>query len=523
MATKVNYYVKVINSSKKGLKGYSEPSYSSTQKTVYSNGNQFYVDRMATDTSGIWYRHMGDKTWVMFKTSSGKSYLKVTKKGATSTELSKWYETYTAKTSNRSNSDQSYAAEISKKTTTLGSLMDIGQIKSQTEKMTSTAETISSSASNLTKSGTSNGALVLKPGNIDDPYPIKTDVKQQNSNNYPPVDHTDNETGDIWYNWTIALNSLKNDILKIKKNLNAPSAYNRLQLAKLTNTKFNRYKIEYGDYRLKPTIGYVVFTRPDLNLFDEDKKLLPQIANDPQLYYIWRNNPTTMKQLTLDWANGHKFIPLLTNQVTALDVLDETVDTMETGETFSGFKMQYAKNSIRSLTSGSISVKFPETADLAITHMFQTWCSYESGVYRGSLIPKDDYCMYKILDYACNIYYFLMDTDMTIKFWSVYYGAFPTNVNKSIFSFDLGSDSGMSDVNVSFAYFHKLDMDTRSLVDFNNISGGVTTGLAYKLNTSKDICLGGGGDTWSGAPFIEAVKTSNGITTVDEFKLRFRT
>ena len=353
------------------------------------------------------------------------------------------------------------------------------------------------------------------------PRVLKTDTIQQNEMGYPPKAN-DDVHGNILYDWTINMNQFSNMVLTIKRNLNIPSAYTRDDIARLTKTKFNQYKLEFGDYKLKPTISYVVFTRPDLNLFDDEKKILPQIANDPQLYYIWRNNPSIMKQLSLDYAGTNKFIPLLTNQATALDIADETLEVAETGETWTGFKTQFAKNSIRSMTAGSVSVKFPETSDLSITHMMQTWCSYESGVYRGTILPKSKYCYYKILDYACNIYYFLMDRDWTIRFWTTYYGAFPTNVNKSIFSYDLGSDSGGADVNITFNYFHKLDMDIRSLVDFNNLGGELTDSTSYKLDTSPDICIGGGGSTWTGAPFVQVTKETNGEDKIDSLKFRFR-
>lgn len=481
-----------------GLTGYSESSIKSEKLATYKNGTTLYADRIINNSDGVWLRNANDKNWMRQSTPSGKVYLK--------------------KVDTVDPVIQSTQGSTSTKDNTL--YTGIGKSNTTSSKKNKTTGPVKTYDNGKVKTA------VVNPKNDNSVAPLKgvevtTDVAQINSYNYPKMSYTDKK-GNIWYDWLTETSSLAKSISTVKKNLNIPSAYNRLQLAKLTNTKFNKFKIEYGDYKLKPTIAYVVFTRPDLNIFDTEKNILPQITNDPQLYYIWRNNPILLKQLTLDYAEDHKFIPLLTNQVTALDILDESIDTFETGQTWTGFKMQYAKHSIRSLTAGSISVKFPETANLDITHMFQAWCSYESGVYRGTLEPKQDYCAYKILDYACDIYYFLMDTDMNIKFWSVYYGAFPTNVNKSIFSFDMGSDSGGADVNITFAYFHKLDNDIRCLVDFNDISGGVEDGIKYKADYNPNVGIGAGSNTWCGAPFIEATRRRNGLGTVDEFKLRFR-
>ena len=426
----INWKVKVMNT-QDGLTGYSEPSIKAKKNKTYKNGTTLYADKIENNSDGVWLRNANDKNWMRQITPTGKAYLK---KIDTTTTIP--YTLGSAKKDDKTNSK--YIGKGKSNTT-----------ESKKSTSTGTVVTYDSSIVNPTKSNSDdNDAIIPVLG-------LTTDVVQMNSYGYPNMDYKDKD-GTIWYDWATATSGLAKSISSVKKTLNVPSAYNRLQLAKLTNTKFNKLKIEYGDYKLKPTISYVVFTRPDLNIFDDNNKVLAQITSDPQLYYIWRNNPVLLKQLTLNYAEDNKFIPLLTNQVTALDILDESVDTFETGQTLTGFKMQYAKHSIRSLTAGSISVKFPETANLDITHIFQAWCSYESGVYRGTLMPKEDYCAYKILDYACDIYYFLMDADMNIKFWSVYYGAFPTNVNKSIFSFDMGSDSGGSDVNINFAYFYKI-------------------------------------------------------------------
>lgn len=504
MAVNINKHVKVINTPK-GLVGYGSASKTSQKITTINNGATFRADKMDTDDSGIWYRDTATKAWFLYRSAAGKVHLK---------------------TINDTDSPRSLVSPLIdiKSPPSLLQYIDTGITGSFARGPV--RENVFTGVSTLESIGVlqakdsppkSNQSTTTKKNSE-----IKTDVVQQNDANYPPVSHTD-EHGNIWYDWTINLDSFHDSVMAIKRNLNIPSAYNRIQLAKLTSTKFNRHKIEFGDYKLKPTISYVVFTRPDLNLFDNaTKEILPQIVNDPTMYYIWKNNPSILKQLCLAHASDNKFIPLLTNQVTALDVLDESIDTIETGETWSGYKMQYAKHSIRSMTAGSISVKFPETYDLSITHMFQTWCSYESGVYRGTLMPEDIYCMYKILDYACDIYYFLMDPDMTIRFWSVYYGAFPTNINKSIFSYDSGNSAVGAEANVTFAYFHKLDLDPRSLVDFNEISGGTDKDLEYRVEVDPSVCLGGGGSTWSGAPFVQAVKGIGPDGEVDELKLRFR-
>lgn len=474
---------------------------------------------MDSNASGIWYREVDSKAWVLYKNVKGKAFLKIvepkkskntsTKKVNTKKEGDLILKQYTA---------HSVSVNMPKNEMTRKPEYET---KSEQPKPTSTANTIKKSNTTSKTNKKTSGNIAKEPNDSGEVKPVK-DKKIQNAESYPPVIETDKH-GMIWYDWSIHTDQLLQTVQAIKENLNVPSAYSRYDITDLTNTKFNRYKIKYPDNQLPTTMSYVVFTRPDLNLFDDNtKQPLDQVLNNPQLYYIYRNNPAVLEQLSLVHATDNKFIPLLTNQATALDIPDEVIETGEMGETWAGHKMKYAKNSVRSMTAGSVSVKFPETYDTAITQMLQAWCTYENEVYMGTLIPKTDYCAYKILDYACDIYYFLMDREWNIKFWSIYYGAFPTNVNKSIFSYDMGSDSGGAEVNVSFDYFEKVDSDPDCLVNFNNIGGGVTSDTKYRVDIDPNIGLGGGGTTWSGAPFIETVQTVRNSRVVDEFKFRFR-
>lgn len=343
------------------------------------------------------------------------------------------------------------------------------------------------------------------------------DVLQQNEGSYPPVVTKDNH-GTIVYDFEINTNFLRNSIQKIKENLNIPSAFSRDELNVLMNTDFNRYNITYPDYMLSGLSGVVFFTRPDIWVTDEKGAYLDQVENDPQLYYISKTNSMVLRQLTLGYSGRHEFIPLLCNTCKSMDVSDETVETLDIGETFAGYKLQYARHSIRSLVSGTFNCKFQESYDLAVTHMIQGWCSYESAVYLGTMLPKTEYIGDKILDYACDAYLFIVDRMNTIKFFSKYYGVFPINVNKSIYSFDEGSPIHFPEQNVTFAYFHKQDLDPRIIVDFNKHSN---LPLVYK--SDHEDKLGHGGTTWSGPPFVEVRKVPNGTAEKsDQLFLRYR-
>lgn len=341
---------------------------------------------------------------------------------------------------------------------------------------------------------------------------------------YPKVKGINNVTSKRKYDYEVLIHTQKDimeSIKAIKKNLNVPSAYTRLELNKLFHTTFNRFKVQYPDYFMGNTLGYVVFTRPDLNIF-EGNAIHSQLGNDPEMYYIARANPETAKSLTKGYSSAHHFNPILSNTVMSLDVSDVSIDTLETGETFTGYKTQYAKSNIRSKTAGTISITFPETYNMAITHCHNLWTAYESGVYRGSLKPKEKYIWNKELDYACNIYYFLVDAeDMILRYWCKYTGCFPLNVNTSVFSYSGETQINHASLNVSYAYFAREDMNLYNLNEFNNDGGGVTSNFRYRAMYIPE--LGSGGNTWAGLPFIQPITRATGFSRDAQlYALRFK-
>ena len=354
------------------------------------------------------------------------------------------------------------------------------------------------------------------------------DNMQVNQNSFPTYIATESN-GKYKYNYELDVQqSILNAVPQVKVNLNIPSTYSRLELNQSVHEKFNRFRIQYPDYFMNGTVAYVVMTRPDLNLFKDDASTLSysnlhsQVLNDPQLFYIVNADLETARTLTKAYSSIHHFNPLLSNTLTSLDISDESIDTLETGETFTGFKTQYAKSNIRSMTAGTISLKFPETYNMAITHAHQLWCTYESSVYRGSMEPKEDYIWGKELDYACDIYYFLLDKqDMIIRYWCKYTGCFPLNVNKSVFSYDVGNDINHPEMSVTYAYFAREDMSAMTLNEFNNNAGGLTTGFKYRTNYVPS--LDAAGNTWANAPFVECITQPTGMSrTANLYALRFR-
>lgn len=335
------------------------------------------------------------------------------------------------------------------------------------------------------------------------------DIAFTNGSSYPMQKGKD-PNGEYQYDWTMNTVSLDAQVDIIRKNLNIPSLYNVQQVNRLMHTQFNRYKIAYPDFERNALIPYVFMTRPDLNLYQSDGKTpLDQLYAVPSLQYLVQAYPMTARTLTLGFDAAHDFNPLLCNRIASLDVQDDVIEVGETGETFTGYKSQYARHNIKGRTAGSFTVKFPETFNLSMTIVHQIWCTYMSCVYRGSLEPKGEYIGKKILDYAVDIYYFLCDRDNIIRFWTKYYGCFPSNVNKSMLSYDSGSLITFPESSITYNYITRdEDMSPETISEFNENSHIAQTVVPFAKDYDKTV--GHYGPTWCGAPFITELMYDEG-------------
>lgn len=488
----VQYKVKVINNPN-GLPLMNSPVSTSGSSGSLVNGGTYIASTIKTAMDGsVWFYMAEFNKWAIYQ-ARGTSNMKI---------LGEVEEPITVK----NNTESAIQEAIS---TIIEGASRITNTPSRTSSTSNASENASTSISNTKTKNTTTYQILNR-------YNGK-DQKQQNGDLYPTV-IGQTSSGEYTYDWTMNMDSLSESIAQIKRDMNIPSAYTRNQLNLLMNNAFNRYKITYPDYLPTNLSGVAFFTRPDLNLVDDDGNYLDQVLYEPQLYYATRNNSMVLKQLTMSYSGSHEFIPILYNTCRSLDASDESVETMDTGETFSGNKMMYAKHNIKSLIAGTFNCKFIDSYDMAVTHLFQGWCTYESNVFLGTMSPKLEYIGSGQIDYACDAYLFLTDRTGCIKFFTKYYGVFPTSVGKSTFSYNDGDNIQLPEQNITFAYFAKKDLDPTTIVEFNAHSN---LPLTYK--TDHDNTLGHGGNTWSGPPYVELKHVNDGTPDgADQLYLRYR-
>jgi len=321
------------------------------------------------------------------------------------------------------------------------------------------------------------------------------------------------------YSYLTDYSFIDDNLKKIKNNLNLVGYKGSKDLNYSLFHNFNRFKITFPDYHLPKTFAHVFFTRPDLNIIDyngnKNYSLHSQLQNEAVFYYLFKNNPDLLISLTSSFSSEHAFHPFLSNTAQSFELSDEYIRTMEHGETFTGYKVQYGRSNIESKTAGTLSISFTDDINLSIYKSIKAWVDYISKVYRGELVTKDEYIYKKILDYASSIYYFLCGPDgETLLFWSKYFGIFPTNIPASTLSWSKNNLVKIPEYSITFAYAFKEDFSPLSLAEFNmNNSGGFVYKKTYEpglLSTGK---------TFAGSPFIETNINQNGDYV---FKLRFR-
>jgi hypothetical protein len=248
---------------------------------------------------------------------------------------------------------------------------------------------------------------------------------------------------------------------------------------------------------------------------DGPSSLLSDVDNDPTFYYLFKNNPDILRALTRYFDSSHDFHPFIGNTAQSFELSDEYVKTVEHGETFTGYKVQYGKNNIESKTAGSFSISYVDDQNFSVYKTHKAWIDYISKIYRGEFTTYPEYIQKKILDYACSAYYFLCGPDgETILFWSKYFGVFPTNAPSSSSSWSKGNIMRMPEFSVNYAYAWKEDFSPLSLAEFNMNSSG-----SYIYKKIYEPSLLATGKTFAGAPFIETKQDASGGYV---FKLKFR-
>lgn len=355
----------------------------------------------------------------------------------------------------------------------------------------------------------------------------------QNAYSYPAADGFNSTLGRWKYDYSTNYNEdvlrgpngswfgVLEDMREIRKSINTDIG-GRQTLYKQYVTRYNKFKMAYGDDMLSKTFAHVFFVRPDCNIFSNAKQsLTPVLENLPDFYYARRHCPEMLTQLTQSYSNyRHEFMLYPSNKVRSFEVADEYITTDSYGQGCTGYKIPYGKHNVESRTADKFSITYIDDRDLHLYNMHKLWIDYISYVYRGKVMPKKKYVQNKIIDYATCLYYILCAEDgETVIFWSKYWGVFPIKAPSSTFSYTAENSGGINkpEFTIEYQYAWKEDFNPLSMVEFNEHGGAHNYKYIAPFQTSKL----GPSYTWSGAPFVETFNSRQNEMPYT-FRLKFR-
>ena len=301
--------------------------------------------------------------------------------------------------------------------------------------------------------------------------------------------------------------TLEDKLMRVRAQVGIPVHGNNRIAKSMKLYMYNRFKVPDWNLAHNKTFTHIFFTRPDLNLLVNGLKANSQTLNHTDSALIWRRHPELFKLLTDRKRCGdqNNFNMLLSNQISAFNMIDETLSTYKAGKSWNEHEMMYAKH-YTGRSSGELTITFSETSDLLIINLIKLWMTYIDNVSRGAWVPN-----YKIgwshvfdraIDYAASMYVFKTGPDgEDILYWTKYYGIYPISSGASALNWEAGNNNaGNMQISINFAYQYKRDMNPISLLEFNdaaNISDNVVWHPSYDAN------LNASSRPFVGTPYVE--------------------
>jgi len=274
-------------------------------------------------------------------------------------------------------------------------------------------------------------------------------------------------------------------------------------------SKFNRFDLPESSLFMNGLRGYIFFTRPDLNIIANNGVLNRAFENDAGYRELYKNgtyiDKMLISSLQQDTDFNSPYLPVLTNQVKGYNPEDQTLDSVEKGDTHHGSKLKYGKHSIHSRTAGSFSLAIEETTYLSVYKLISIWTDYIEKIFLGDTDPKDIYIKNAILDYAVSMFYVATKLDIAeIVYWEKLAGVFPNSRPDSAFATTKGQITP-PEYSLQFQYSLKSKssvLDPHVLSEINTLSR-TTKGKIAGAYRTYDLKNNSIGQIYVNAPMIE--------------------
>ncbi len=203
--------------------------------------------------------------------------------------------------------------------------------------------------------------------------------------------------------------------------------YGGLTTAQTDNLRgINTHKTGTAAPKNKDAHGYTFFTRPDLNLTDENiaavRMLSPLLSDDDSSMAralrcmldprSERYGPAPVKSAIFEQSQA--FIPVLTNNLISMSGWpDIAVDTYTSKEGVYKESYSMVDGTSHLYNTFDITANFQNIQGDPITLLFTIWVVYSSMVYDGTMVPYPDLILNNEIDYMSRIYRLVMDETNT--------------------------------------------------------------------------------------------------------------
>ena len=234
--------------------------------------------------------------------------------------------------------------------------------------------------------------------------------------------------------------------------------------------------------------GITFFTRPRLNLSYDNlamvRTLTPLLTSeeksyqravraylDPEAYF----DTQFVNQVKTPLVDRHNpFIPLLSNTLISLSGWpDPTLATYTSNEGVQKEQWSMADDVIRYLSVFPMQATFRNIAGDPITLLFNTWMTYISNVYLGTIMPYPDSIVENEIDYQTRIYRLMLDPSKRfVQKISACGAAYPTANNLGTmfnYSRDDVFQSDSKQITIPFQCIGAEYMDPILIREFNTI------------------------------------------------------
>jgi len=254
--------------------------------------------------------------------------------------------------------------------------------------------------------------------------------------------------------------------------------------------KMNAYNRVMYDIHSGYEFSYVFITRPDLNLFDEDRNKLSKtlysagemgnLTNSADLRYLVEDNMELARFLDSSVMTSNtrnpSFILPMQNLLKEMSSTDVEFSVKSSPANKQGISIDYPTNYMESLAGIPMTLTFQMDRYDTIMKLVHIWTMYMTLIQKGYIRPRMEAIMKNKFESSVAIYQFVTAEDgETIKYWSKAVGAYPQGVPYSDRSHKIKRKIADQDISIPFYAPFFVAMRPSILADFNKVAGHTYT------------------------------------------------